>query len=1032
MDPKRKRIVVVAVVVALLGGGVAWWKLRGGDPPAAAKKPDPWAAAKGIDEAAILADKFAAHGNAPVDQTPASAAGRITHKADGTGVAGAVIALEPKGSGLENLGLGAGASDKRVVVVADADGKWTAPAVVPGTYVMTATSPGLVPGMRDDLALAAGAHKTGFDLALVGGGITVHGTVSDIGGGPVVDARVRATRDDISVIRGDGGGGFVAITGPDGSYQLTLADGAWDAHVSQDDYTPAHKSFELRDQPVTLDFTLTPGAQIRGQVVSRVDGEPVPGAVVRASGGRAGGDGDREAGSAIADDHGNFTLHGLGSGAIELTATARGYASAAPTEVALGIGEDVGPVQVLVDRAWTISGFVVKKGDEHKGIPGVQVVCFSLGSQEGGMSTQPSGPDGYFEITGVHNASYMLAAIGKGVMPEVGQSVVVDDADVSNVLLPMEVGATLSGKVEPGAVATLALEIDSDKVGLSNMFDVIKAVMVGGSSDDTGKFEIHNAPPGEYTLVARCKDGRTGKLPVTIDFKDQTELVIPLESRAAIAGKVVDSTGAAVAGVEVHARPTGGSGMKIRLQEQGGSVTMPDGSFRIVGLDAGTYSLRVSDDQGELAWADAAHAQKPDAPVEVEITGSTDVTGQELVVEPRDGVIRGVVLGPDHQPAADAWVTANKQKIEIPTGEDGHKVTITVGGSGGQMSEDDDDDDESPWSGGVGPMDPVLTGPDGRFTISRLRRGTYQLIAEGGKGSQRARKVGIKTGDANVVLTLEPLGSLSGVVTAGGSPVADYTIVCRGPAGADTTHVLDATGAYTFARRPPGKYTCTVTSELGAATGDATVKADGGDTRLDLTIGAWASISGTVINAMTGGPMPGLKLAAMGATGVPTGIEDILTGGGPSTDAAGAFTIDRQTPGKGNLMIFDGGLTGIHVIAHKEYTLALGQHLDLGTIKGLAPRIGPAGNLGLTTEDKAGKLTVTAVVTGGAAERAGVKVNDVVAAIDDHPVADLGIELAGQALDNEHVSAGQAVKLKLTRGAAPVEVTVTADAVPGG
>jgi hypothetical protein len=155
-------------------------------------------------------------------------------------------------------------------------------------------------------------------------------------------------------------------------------------------------------------------------------------------------------------------------------------------------------------------------------------------------------------------------------------------------------------------------------------------------------------------------------------------------------------------------------------------------------------------------------------------------------------------------------------------------------------------------------------------------------------------------------------------------------------------HVLDDAGAYTFDRRPPGKYTCTVTSELGTATGEATVKAA---TRLDLSIGAWASIAGTVINAMTGAPMPGLKLAAVGATGVPTGIEDLITGGGPTTDAAGKFEIDRQTPGKGSLMIFDGGLMGIHIVANREYTLTLGQHLDLGTIKGLAPRVGPAGTL---------------------------------------------------------------------------------------
>src|SRR5690349_14548590 len=217
IDMNRKRAAVIAVVVLLLGGGIAWWKLRGGDGPAKPAKVDPWAAAKGIDEAAILADKRAAHGDAPLDLTPATASGKITRQADGAGVPGAVVSLSPKGLGIEELGF-PGASEKRVVAVTDDTGAWTAANVHPGDYVMTATAPGLLPGQRDDVSLAPRANKTGLDLALVAGGYTVSGTISDIGGGPIAEARVRATRDDISALRGNAGG-YVAITGADGKYQ---------------------------------------------------------------------------------------------------------------------------------------------------------------------------------------------------------------------------------------------------------------------------------------------------------------------------------------------------------------------------------------------------------------------------------------------------------------------------------------------------------------------------------------------------------------------------------------------------------------------------------------------------------------------------------------------------------------------------------------------------------------------------------------------------------------------------------------------
>jgi hypothetical protein len=1033
----RKRLPIAIAILVLLAGGLAWWKLRGGDPaPAKPAEPDPWASTA-LDESAIVAEMRAAHGDAPADTRPASAAGRVTRAADGTGVAGAVVALHPADAGIPELGVVA--DERMIAVIADGNGAWTAPAVPPGTYVVTAAAPDLLPGTLDGIALAAGAAKTGLDLALAAGGATVSGTVTDIGGGPIAEAQVRATHDDVGMLKGKVGG-FVAITGADGTYRLTLPDGEWDAEVTQPDYTPARRGFELAGRALTLDFRLTPGASIRGRVLARADRRPVPGAIVRASRGRTGARRSNEPGAgmggitAVADADGAFALRGLGSGAITINAAGRGFASAAPTTVALGIGESVDGVEVLVDRAYTISGFVVKKGDERKGIAGIQVGAFSLGQMTAIVAPHPSGADGYFEILGVQPASYLLFAIGKDVMPDVGKPVTVTDADVTNVLVVMDVGTTLRGRIEPAAVAALSLEVNPEKIGLGNMFDVMKAVMVSGESDAAGNFEVRNAPTGDYTLIARTRDGRSGRLPVTIEAADQSGLVVKLEDKGAVSGRVVDAGGAPVPFVRVRADPLEQDGMKFRMQEDAQGVTGGDGAFLLRGLDAGKYGLTVTDEQGTLAWADAAKARDAAAmakPYEVTVTGTGETSGITLTVEPRDGVIRGLVLGVDGKPAADAWVTATYEPIPRKPGTDEERITVTVGTTGGDVESDADAGEEElgRW-GGVGPQDPALTGDDGRFVIPRLRRGSYQLIAEGATGAERARRVGVKTGDT-VTLQLETLGSIAGVVTAAGAPVTDYTISCKGPAGSELQRVRAADGAYRFERRPPGKYACTVTSELGPASGTVTVK--GAAVTLDLTIGAWGAILGTVINVMTGAPMPGLKLAAMSDGGSPGNFQELLTGGGPTTDAAGRFEVGKQPAGKNNLLIIDGGLTGFHIVATREVVLGPGERKDLGVIKALAPRVGPAGTLGLTAESRSGKLAVIAVVDGGPAAVAGVKVGDTITAIDGHAIADLTLDLAGDAIDTEHVAAGQVVTLSLARAAgnpSTLEAAITAAAVP--
>lgn len=56
-------------------------------------------------------------------------------------------------------------------------------------------------------------------------------------------------------------------------------------------------------------------------------------------------------------------------------------------------------------------------------------------------------------------------------------------------------------------------------------------------------------------VIAIYADGWTGKLAVIVADKDQVNLVVTLESRASIAGKVIDVSGVVVLGVRVAAEP---------------------------------------------------------------------------------------------------------------------------------------------------------------------------------------------------------------------------------------------------------------------------------------------------------------------------------------------------------------------------------------------------------------------------------------------------------------------------------------------
>src|SRR5262249_13868374 len=145
-----------------------------------------------------------------------------------------------------------------------------------------------------------------------------------------------------------------------------------------------------------------------------------------------------------------------------------------------------------------------------------------------------------------------------------GKSAEVVDKDVTGIVIEMATGVSLSGRVEPPVTAAIRIEPGMDKVGFASMTNAAKAFGVSAESDPTtGAFVLKNVPAGEFSLIATHADGRTGKLAITVADHDQANLVVALEARASITGKVIDANGAAVSGVRVTAEPAAQGGPSV-------------------------------------------------------------------------------------------------------------------------------------------------------------------------------------------------------------------------------------------------------------------------------------------------------------------------------------------------------------------------------------------------------------------------------------------------------------------------------------
>lgn len=873
---KGKGIAMFGGLLVVLVAAIAYWKLGKGDPRATPTVTQ----GSGVAKASMA-------------KVTRAAKVTVTVKDDKGPIGDAYVRFAPE--------------DGEVLAVkTGANGAATAD-VLPGRYEISASATGHEPAALPGAEVAADAS---FEITLAAGGRSLRGLVTDVSGGPIAGARIDAAK--LGAMAQPERAVASTITGADGTYQLAVAEGQLLVAARSPDYAAQSRIVDVGPSGATADFALVPGGVIEGIVLDTQTRAPVAGAVIEARRDSAAILLAETRGAiATAGADGTFRLAGLRPGAWELVARAEGRRTKAPTVVGLGIAEQVTDVELLVGKSPVIRGVVVDEANAP--VKGANVTAFARGVGAGAKADDK----GAFVVEGLAPGRYMLVGSSSEHFGDMGPPIVLEDKDVDNVVVRVKKGAKIVGRVEPPQVCDIATE--PDESGPRPGMRVMRMTAPVQSGAD-GTFEVVPVEEGKVTLAARCASGDQGKAAAVV--KATTEVVITVKPGASIAGKVVDGDGKPVAGVGVMASPLeGGESTTIvngMITSGVQALTNGAGMYEVRGLAAGTYRMSVLDRGRPMKL-------KANVP-RVELAGAAKKTGVDLAVDRPNGVIKGIVTGPDGKPLADAWVSVNQ---DLESMLDSMIDERDEEPRGRMMRVEARGDDDGSGVGGASAFAPALTDAQGRFEIRNLPKAKYDVVAEAQAGKLRGRAVGIEP-DADVKIQALGVTTLSGTVKSATGPTALFTVELDGPTRAARTFT---NGTFELGRVDPGVYIVRVTSSDGNAETKVTVS-HGQPATVDITLVANAIVSGRIVDG-EGKPLPGVPVTVIEDEGEGR-LAIRMEGPPPTSGPDGAFRIEHKA-GKGALVV----MTPPSPIVKRGLVLEAGKTHDVGEIEVGAPSPGP-------------------------------------------------------------------------------------------
>lgn len=952
----------IVVVVALLGLAIGWWLWRSGADEgtadsqaqvAAAASASGRAGGKGSD----LAGKKLLNVEVPsiLDAPKAAIAGTVRDQ-EGNPVASAQVCAFLNSDDIP--------ADKRTpCATTAADGRYRIDGLYGSGYLVSASAPGHIPNQfekenerQSSIALVAGKERVGVDIVLKKGGVEVRGIVSDIAGGVIEGAEVRT-------------GAFwwgssppaLARSDEDGKFSVWVKEGGVHMKAKAEGYAESDRSG--RAPGTTFELFLTPESVVAGRVVHASTGEPVEGAKVDFGGWKS------ERG--ITDANGRFRIEGLSPGRYKPKAVADGGYGESATSVHLGVGESTEEVLIEVHPAITVTAdVVIGEGKDAEQCPKGSVRLKRLPRRNDSVQiTKESTHSESIVLRGVLPGRYEVYAGCEGHLSEAKYpELEVGTEPIDGLVYRVSAGLAIRGRVIGDAEQIAEARVSTRTVG----GDPRAQSSFSGDNKlgPDGEFELRGLSKGKYEVNLYVEGVPPAKDPLEVDVNDEDieGLELEIEEAGKVRGRVEDPSGNPIVGASVRAKGPRSSWRS--------AYTDDDGRFELDGLAAGEFRVTASKNSTTLRKPGTTDDDVQGEAVEVTTGETTDVT---IVVEQRNATLSGKVMDEEGNPVTDAFVRAERQTDSKTANASRKAQSVRWGG----------------WN-----EKPVLTDEDGSFTIEGLGDGDFAVRAwrrGGGEGTLED----VASNSDGIVIEIESTGRLEGqIVTSAGKQPKRFKVAVRNDESgfSRSESFFETGGSFVLDQLPPGKYMVRAEAEEGMA--ELEVELGLGEIKqgIKLEMTRLVAVKGKVVDLESGEPAVGLVVSISPRKG---GFSFNFDSGGEKrnvTDENGEYELDAVPTGKVMVTLIEAGFgsNSKYGFSSLGATVGEGDPYTMATLEVAEKRIKGrevAGDLGLKMkETDAGtdwvdhELIVGFVRPGGPAQKAGIKMGDVIVSVDGHDV----------------------------------------------